>query len=516
MLQLFSKVINHGEAFIAVSKNGTKTLVNGPIKIFFPFRFKFQPLHLYIVDENNYALIRYTDGKSMVLKGPTSLFENPTIHDKIEVRKNIWIDEFDSIRVYTHGSDSNNVNKIISEKYITGPNYYTPEPNETITKLILQKAQPGEYIRISHKNGTVEIINGPGSVSYDEVIHSKVSIEQCLVLKSNECVIVYRQVPSDLQHSVQATSRVLVNGPCYYTPTPNETYHTFSWHGHDPSNRDKVGPGFNRKIPNALKFKILTLAPRQIYLDVTHVRTRDDAEITACFMVFFELINVELMLDTTTDPIGDIVNAHTSDVITFVSKRTFDELKSTSNELNKLEHFPQMAETMEKRGYKISNITFRGYLTNNKLQKMHDDAIEARTALVLERDTEKERQDMMDFKLAKTKQRNVEENLIQHAKVQNKIDIETMELNANLEKQQAQLEFELEKQGSELNVVRNQNLEKINYYNKLKEIGIDVTRVMVEKEMASTKIDKMIRIVSDKQDPINIKLIEDAHNKNIE
>ncbi len=516
MLKLISKVINQGEAFIATSKNGTKTLVNGPTKILFPFRFNFQPLKLHIVDENNYALIRYTDGKSMILKGPTSLFENPTIHNKIEVRKNMWIDEFDSIRVYTHGSDANNENKIISEKYITGPNYYTPEPNETITKLTLLKAQPGEYIRICHKNGKVEIINGPCSVSRDDVIHSNVSVEQCLVLKSNECVIVYRQDNSDITQSIQTTLRVIVNGPCYYTPTPNETYHAFSWHGHDPANKDKVGPGFNRKMPNALKFKILTLAPRQIYLDVTHVRTRDDAEITACFMVFFELINVELMLDTTTDPIGDIVNAHTSDVISFVSKRTFDELKSTSNELNKLEHFPQMAETMEKRGYKISNITFRGYLTNNKLQKMHDDAIEARTALVLERDTEKERQDIMDFKLAKTKQRNIEENLIKHAQVKNKIDIENMELNADLNKQHARLIADLEKQDSELGIVRNQNLEKINYYNKLKEIGIDVTRVMVEKEMASTKIDKMIRIVSDKQDPINIKLIENATNKNIE
>ena len=61
-----------------------------------------------------------------------------------------------------------------------------------------------------------------------------------------------------------------------------------------------------------------------MYVTVTEVRTSDDALMQVKFMVFYELKNIEQMLDTSLDPIGEFINAISSDVISFVSKLTFE------------------------------------------------------------------------------------------------------------------------------------------------------------------------------------------------
>ena len=45
------------------------------------------------------------------------------------------------------------------------------------------------------------------------------------------------------------------------------------------------------------------------------MRTSDDAQITVKLMVFYEIIDIEKMLDSTHDPIGDLVNAVCADMI---------------------------------------------------------------------------------------------------------------------------------------------------------------------------------------------------------
>ena len=50
-------------------------------------------------------------------------------------------------------------------------------------------------------------------------------------------------------------------------------------------------------------------------------------------------------------------------------------------------------------GYRINKVVYRGYGAPERLQQMHDQAIEARTKLQLERATEQQAQDLEDFKL---------------------------------------------------------------------------------------------------------------------
>merc|ERR1719214_396243 len=111
------------------------------------------------------------------------------------------------------------------------------------------------------------------------------------------------------------------------------------------------------------------------------------------------------MLQQTHDPIADFVNAVSSDVIEFVSGKTFEEFKAATEEMNNLSVYTQLTSRANGIGYDVTKVVFRGYGAPQRLQKMHDDAIEKRTKLVLERETQEQEQQMEDLRLHREEER---------------------------------------------------------------------------------------------------------------
>jgi hypothetical protein len=97
-----------------------------------------------------------------------------------------------------------------------------------------------------------------------------------------------------------SSTRQIIKGPTLYAPKPNEWIHEFTWHGEDGEHKTHI-------IPGAKNFQKLRLIPDQFYYNITDVRTSDDALIVVKLMIFYELINVEIMLNNTHDPIADFV-----------------------------------------------------------------------------------------------------------------------------------------------------------------------------------------------------------------
>merc|ERR1711988_417480 len=91
--------------------------------------------------------------------------------------------------------------------------------------------------------------------------------------------------------------------------------------------------------------------------------------------------------------------------ISFCSSRTFEQFKETAEQLNMLGVFQSLTNTVASRGLSVSKVVFRGFLAPQRLQKMHDDAIERRTKLVLERESEVQEQNLKDERLAKEEER---------------------------------------------------------------------------------------------------------------
>jgi regulator of protease activity HflC (stomatin/prohibitin superfamily) len=278
---------------------------------------------------------------------------------------------------------------------------------DKLVKLEQVAATQAQYLWVQFLDGRADIIQGPASVHLDTTIHKQVKVKDAVSLTDSEVLVIYRedrpdQAAEGSTMSSNAVARHVVRGPCLHVPkNPSEWTHEFCWHGNASNDPDHVG----RKVKGAIRFTKLRACPDQTYFDVENVRTKDDALVTVKVMIFYRLKDIERMLHETHDPIADFINSVTSDVIEFVAGKSFEEFKASTDNLNNLTSYPQLTSRAKGIGFDVTKVVFRGYGAPQRLQKMHDDAIERRTKLALDRENEDQEQKMQDMKLAREEER---------------------------------------------------------------------------------------------------------------
>merc|ERR1712048_705199 len=225
--------------------------------------------------------------------------------------------------------------------------------------------------------------------------------------------------------------------------SPSEWIHSFSWTGNPNTGGDVNGP--QTKKADALKFTKLRTAPGKMYYDVESVRTKDNALITVKLMIFFHYDSLEKMLDSTNDPFGDLINAVTADTIEWCAPKKFDEFLVATEQLNVLNTYPQLQSALMKIGMVSDKVVFRGYQAPASLQKMHDAAIEKRTALSLAREAEEEEQNLADYKLQKEKERCEKQHQLELDRLSHELDMERKSKEAELTQKESAMALELNK-----------------------------------------------------------------------
>lgn len=336
-----------------------------------------------------------------------------------------------------------------------------------VEKLQPYVAMPEEYLVIRERNGRTEHRRGPVMEWLDPVMHESIEIRKALAVSANEAFVVYRELEGSVERRVE-------RGPGMYVLHPNEWLHTFQWHGADPAKG-------NRKVPGALRFTKLRVIPDQMYFDVKEVRTSDEALLTIRLMIFFELVDVERMLDQTHDPVADFINALAADVICYVGDGTFEKFKEKTDGLNELEAYAQLTQRAERIGYRITKVVYRGYHANTTLQAMHDHAIETRTRLQLEGETEEQAQTLEDLKQTRymereTRQQVQDAEVAEHKRTQQRLDHDELMRQAAEEKR-----IELEYQDKLYN-------QKRELWTALKELDADLTEVLVAEQRNPDKL----------------------------
>lgn len=353
---------------------------------------------------------------------------------------------------------------------------------KTIEPMARYVAHPGEFLIVRFRDGKQEHHTGPANVWFDPREHLSVEKEDALQIAAKEAVVVYSRNAESNE-----VSRRVVHGPATFVPAPGEWLHTFSWHG------SKGGEDAYLKVPNGLVFQKLWFLPDQMYHDVHDVRTADDAVITIRLMLFFELVDLPRMLDSTHDPIGDFVNAATSDVIDFMSKHDFESFKRHTERLNGLDTYGQLVARADQCGYRINKVVYRGYGAPENLQRMHDEAIESRTKLQLERATQQQAQDLEDFKLERDMARAARSRSEQDATSIHEIGQAERRREAELRDQRARGEFAREQAQKEAEFKaaqrRQQDEARLAHLGALHKLGVDLTSYLTQ-----NKADKVIEV----------------------
>jgi hypothetical protein len=334
-------------------------------------------------------------------------------------------------------------------------------------------AHPGEFLIVRFRDGKQVHLVGPADLWFDPRVHGSVDKEDALQIASKEAVVVYAR-----DEEAGTVSRRVVYGPTAFVPEPGEWLHTFSWHG------SSGGEAGYQKVPNALVFQKLWSLPDQMYHDVADVRTADDAVLTIRLMLFFEMVDVETMLDTTHDPIGDFVNATTSDVVELVSKHDFEAFKRHTDRLNDLDTYRQLLARAAQCGYRINKVVYRGYGAPENLQRMHDEAIESRTRLALERATQQQAQDLEDFKLERDLLRGARQRGEQQALLEHQIEQDRRRQEAELRDASTRAEFDRAQARSEAELrggiegARDDSQRQ--HLAGLKSLGVDLTALLTQ------------------------------------
>merc|ERR1712187_309850 len=322
----------------------------------------------------------------------------------------------------------------------------------------------------------------------DNSVHKDVKVQDAASLTDNEVLVVYREdsarasLPDGQPHiidtaSTQRVSRHVIHGPCLHVPkNATEWTHQFTWHGSVSNDPELNG----RKVKGAVKFAKLRVCPEQTYFDVEGVRTRDDALVSVKVMMFYRLKNIEVMLKETHDPTADFMNSLSSDVVEFVAGKSFEEFKAATDQLNNLTVYHQLTSRAIGIGFEVTKVVFRGYGAPQRLQKMHDDAIERRTKLALERENEEQEQRLQDMKLEREEDR---------LRKKRQMEVETKEHERKLQK----AAHEAKQQELE-----NDRTAKLQYYNNLKQ-GLGLTPDQLSSYLISSEQGppgKLVQIVT--------------------
>mmetsp|Transcript_377 Transcript_377/g.433 ORF Transcript_377/g.433 Transcript_377/m.433 type:complete len:457 (+) Transcript_377:2471-3841(+) len=379
----------------------------------------------------------------------------------------------------------------------------------TVKLLERHTCGPQDYLVLMYNDGTKEHKRGPASVFFDSCVHKQIIVEPAIKLEANEAIIVYREEqPNEqademsLKHKQPGVARRVVQGPTIFCPCANEWIHEFSWHG-TPSLYDGVkgsitGHHDDNKRAHAVNFSRLRLMPDQIYLAVRDVRTSDDATLTLHVMIFFECTDVEKMLNTTNDPISDLINSASADVMCFGSKRTFEELLADSNKLSETETYPILRARLETIGYNLLKVVYRAYNTSHQLQAMQESAISSRTKLRLEADTvAQEEKNKLSMLLAREEHMK-HENALREKEEQHKLRMRRTAFEAEQEQLRLSHQYKLdqlrEKNNLEVAHTKSLNDERARFLTSLDEMGVNVTQYLVAQ--AAQKPDFLIASAS--------------------
>jgi len=362
---------------------------------------------------------------------------------------------------------------------------------KTIQPLKRFSALADQFLSVEYVDGHREHVRGPAAVWLDPVEHRAIEVMDALRLDSNEAVVVYTRNNGDVKRHVE-------RGPKLFVPNENQWLHEFRWHGADPKNPQ-------RKIPHSLCFTKLRVIPDQMYHTAESVRTADDALLWVKMMIFFELADIEKMLDQTHDPVADFINAVTADVIDFVAARTFEQFKQDTESLNELETYSNLTTRAERIGYRINKVVYRGYTAGGTLQSMHDGAIETRTQLKLEAETEQQAQDLADLKQQREATRTRQEQELQQEQAEHEVRLKRLEHDERMRRVAAERKAKADEK-RELNEIDQQhqqalNQEKANYLGSIREMQVDLTRYLVAQYQHP---DRLIRISGDKPGQLHL------------
>eukprot|EP00218_Dolichomastix_sp_CCMP3274_P007249 CAMPEP_0170143016 /NCGR_PEP_ID=MMETSP0033_2-20121228/9378_1 /TAXON_ID=195969 /ORGANISM="Dolichomastix tenuilepis, Strain CCMP3274" /LENGTH=451 /DNA_ID=CAMNT_0010379435 /DNA_START=58 /DNA_END=1413 /DNA_ORIENTATION=+ len=368
-----------------------------------------------------------------------------------------------------------------------------------------------QYLIVHGRDGTKRHVRGPCHLFRDPIVHERIELRECEQLTANDLLIVYASQQQEKGGEATAiVKRRTVCGPAVFMPTADEWIHEFSWHGTpDPATLAKgtasvpflssQGKGklqvqqaqsssqvqatdeahlITRILPGMNCFTKLSLLQQQIYFNVRDVSTKDDAGLTVKLLFSYQVVDVEAMLASTEDPVGDLINALSTDVISFVAARTFEEFLALGDQLNQATTFPELFATASKVGVAVRKVVYRGYQASKHLQQLHDESAAKRMEIRL-----------ADLKAGAQAELDERERRVAVVAAEHRREQEALDASAAAERREAEHAQELRHARERLDAEKAHLAE-------LAGLGVSLTQLLCAREEAKQTNARVVRVVT--------------------
>lgn len=324
-------------------------------------------------------------------------------------------------------------------------------------------ASSTEYLAITYHGGNKEHRMGPCFEWVNPVKYKEVKALSVTQVADQEAIVVY-----DENASTAVVSREIIYGPRTFVPTASQWVGRFSWHGPYSTKPQDAG----RHKAGAFQQTRLSLTPANMSVHVKDSRTSDDCMLTVKLIVFYQLVDITTMLNTTQDPTGDLNAALCADVISMVAANTFEGFIESSKNLNSIETFPELSKRAPSIGFKIIKVVYLGYVGNATMQRMHDNSITTRTQQKLTFEKRARDMQLAEYTLGKQNELDQKRHVLAQIRQDHAMAMAEMKDDATSAQLAAGHQLTLDHQ-------RAMHAEKGRKYDLLKEQGVDLTKYAV-------------------------------------
>eukprot|EP00475_Leptophrys_vorax_P015775 TRINITY_DN2210_c0_g1_i1.p1 TRINITY_DN2210_c0_g1~~TRINITY_DN2210_c0_g1_i1.p1 ORF type:complete len:447 (-),score=108.41 TRINITY_DN2210_c0_g1_i1:72-1412(-) len=361
----------------------------------------------------------------------------------------------------------------------------------TIRFLDRFTARNGEYLVVKHKNGTVEHVRGPRTMFLDPVQHDEIYLRQAIQLQSSsEAIVVYSSAleakeneggiarptmatfdEKDEKGQFDVTRRVL-RGPAIFVPNVGEWVQSFSWTKAKEGSSQAPAPvaESNARASTATRaadgsrevFSVLSTAQTR-YAVKCAMRSSDNVKLSVNVSLVVKLINIDIMLATSSDPVADLLAAIQSDVNSFGSTFSSSELNQLGDakNLGNLDRFQQLFKCAKSVGFEVTDVLITGFAVSDEMQKQQDEYNSRQAKLKSEMAEAEQKQSLQDMELMNRTKRADAERAIERAELEHKLELEKIAQREHVEER----------------VQRNK--ETIEFLGDLKGLGVDLTQLLV-------------------------------------
>lgn len=354
-------------------------------------------------------------------------------------------------------------------------------------------AGPEEFLVVTKTDGRVEHIPGPTSLFENPTLHNTVTVKSAISLSSaSECIVMHRQLPAALIKTEegfvtpmptsggQQIERLFLKGPSLVFPGVGDSILNFSWSSPLLSFEEKGS------------FSILNTAKRQVKAK-GQLAFRGENKIKGIvqLLLSIQIVDVAMMVDTTNNLMSDLNDALEVDLnhISLLAIETIQEV-SDLDVFSNLDSFPQLTNRAAEMGVHVEYVLYVGFQPDETLRHHVADLASVHAKYAKDCIVNEQNQQKLAMELTAKKGRLAQEESFLTAE----IDMKQHYLEAEHRFKQTQLENNLvllkRQESFDLEMLSNKNKESIRSLQLLREMGVDLTKLLCRNNNSKSSSNK--------------------------